>query len=120
MHRHWWPTVAVGTVVLVFSLVPLGGGGSGGLVVAGVGVDKLLHVVDYAALSFALGYGVGRRDRPTLLAVFVVVVAVGGAVELLQGLVPTRAPSLADAAANAVGAALGTAGWWLVGEVRRR
>ena len=120
MHRRWWPLVAVGTVVLVFSLVPLGGGDSGSLAVAGVGVDKLLHVVDYAALSFALGYAVGRRDRTTLLAVFVAAVAVGGAVELLQGVVPTRHPSLADAAANVVGAALGTAGWWFVGDVKQR
>lgn len=118
MHRRWWPAVAVGTVVLVFSLVPLGGGG-GELAVLGVGIDKLLHVVDYAALAFALGYAVRTRNPTALLAVFVAAVAVGGVIELLQGLVPTRGMSLWDAVANAAGAALGTAGWWLAGEVRR-
>jgi hypothetical protein len=119
MDARWWPAVTVATVVLVFSLVPLGGGGAaggaGGVVVLGVGADKLLHVVDYAALAFALGYGLRARTPAALLSAFVVAVAVGGAVELLQGPLPTRATSLADAAANTLGAALGTGGWWLVG-----
>lgn len=113
MDRRWWPAVVVGTVVVVFSLVPLGGGG------AGVGPDTLLHVVDYAALAFALGYGARARHLPTLVAVAVAVATVGGAVELLQGPIPTRDTSLVDAAANTLGAALGTAGWWVASRVRR-
>lgn len=124
MGTRWWPVATVGTVVLVFSLVPLGNGsvgaGVGSAAVLGIGADKLLHVVDYAALAFALGYAVRRRDAPGLLGVFVVAVAVGGGVELLQGLLSTRATSLADAVANAVGAAVGTVAWWLVGRVRDR
>lgn len=118
MHRRWWPAVAVGTVVLVFSLVPLGGASGGSVAVLGVGVDKLLHVVDYAVLAFALGYAVRVRDPTTLLAVFAAAVLFGGVVELLQGLVPSRGTSMADAVANAVGAALGTVGWWLRGATR--
>ena len=118
MTGRWWPALLVGLVVVTLSLVPLGGGGvaSGG--VAGVGADKLLHLLDYAALAFALGYAVRARTAKTLLTVFLTAVAVGGAVELLQGPLPTRATSLADAAANTVGAALGTAGWWLLVAVR--
>jgi len=122
MDTRWWPAVVVGTVVLVFSLVPLGAsgpvGGGGSVVVLGLGADKLLHVVDYAALAFALGYARRARTPGALLTAFVAAVAVGGVVELLQGPLPTRATSLADAVANTVGAALGTAGWWLTGAVR--
>lgn len=120
MHRRWWPALAVATVVLVFSLVPLGGAGGGSVAVLGVGADKLLHVVDYAVLALALAYAVRTRDPTTLLAVFIVAVLFGGVVELLQGLVPTRGASLWDAAANVIGAALGTAGWWLDGAVQDR
>ena len=117
MNNRWWPAVVVAAVVLAFSLVPLGvdpGIGAG----SGVGLDKLLHVVDYAALAFALAYAVRARSARVLLAVFVVAVGFGGAVELLQGPISTRTTSVADAGANAVGAALGTASWWLLGEVR--
>lgn len=113
MHRRWWPAVVVGTVVVVFSLVPLGGGG------ATAGPDKLLHVVDYAALAFALGYAVRARRWTTLVTVAVAAAAVGGVVELLQGPIPTRDTSLVDAAANTLGAALGTAGWWVTRRTRR-
>ncbi|AEN05911.1 VanZ family protein [Halolamina sp.] len=118
MNTRWWPVVLVAAVVLAFSVVPLGGTASGA--VSGVGLDKLLHVIDYAALAFALGYAIRARRARVLLAVFAAAVAFGGAVELLQGPLPTRATSLADAVANAVGAALGTAGWWLLGVGRGR
>jgi VanZ family protein len=115
MHTRWWPTLLVGGVILVLSLVPLGGGGPGptGGAVAGIGVDKLLHAVDYAALVLTVLYARRARDLRACLVVFVAVVVAGGAVELLQGLVPTRSPSVLDAAANAVGTALATGGWWL-------
>lgn len=116
MDARWWPALVVGAVVLTLSLVPLGGGAGsvGGGAVAGVGVDKLLHVADYAVLALALLYATRARSARVCLAVFAAAVALGGAVELLQGVVPTRHPSLLDAAANAVGAALATVGWWVV------
>lgn len=117
MNNRWLPAVLVAAVVLAFSVVPLGVDTGTGAI-SGVGLDKLLHVVDYAALAFALAYAVRARRARVLLAVFVVAVAFGGAVELLQGPLSTRMMSVADAGANAVGAALGTASWWLLDVVR--
>lgn len=114
MTSRWWPAVLVAGAVLVFSLVPLGGGAAAGSgAVAGIGLDKLLHVVDYAALALALCYATRARTMGACLLAFAAAVAFGGAVELLQLPVPTRRGSLLDVAANAVGAATASAGWWL-------
>lgn len=98
----------VASAVLVASLVPLGGAGGGVS-----GADKLLHAVGYGLLCAA----VLRWRRPGVLggvlAAVVAVAASGAGVELLQGTVPTRSPSLLDALANTLGAALVAAVWWL-------
>lgn len=98
----------VAGAVLVASLVPLGG--AGGSVPGG---DKLLHAVGYGLLCAA----VLRWRRPEaldgFLAAIVAVAAYGAGVELLQWAVPTRWPSLLDALANALGATLVAAVWWL-------
>jgi VanZ family protein len=94
-------TVAAAVVVAVVaaSLVPLGGGAS-------TFPDGLFHVVGYAAVAAAV-VRAGPPTRRTLAVAVVVAVAVGAGVELLQGLVPGRTPSVADAAANLVGAVAG-------------
>lgn len=98
----------VASAVLVTSLVPLGGAGSGV-----PGTDKLLHAVGYGLLCAA----VLRWRRPVALggalAAIAAVATYGAGVELLQGAVPTRSPSLLDAFANALGATLVAAVWWL-------
>ncbi|WP_435119013.1 VanZ family protein [Halolamina sp. C58] len=109
MDRCWLP-IAVAAVVLVASLVPGGGGGG---TIGPVGVDKLLHVVGYAALAAASLFALRTRTLPAILAVAVAVTAFGGGVELLQGFVPGRAVSVLDLVADAIGAALGVAAWRL-------
>jgi VanZ family protein len=110
------PAVVVAGAVLVLSLVPLGGGAlssaSGGGV-HGVGLDKLLHVVDYATIALTLLYATRARTARACLVAFAAAAVLGGAIELLQGPIPMRDASLLDAVANAVGAAVATGGWWV-------
>jgi len=116
MRSRGWLPVIVALLVLAASLVP-GGGGGGTL--GPIGVDKLLHVVGYAVLAGTSLYALRTRTRRTTLVVFVLVTAFGGVVELLQAPVPGRAISLLDLVADAVGAALGIAGWWLLAATDR-
>ncbi|GAB7012078.1 VanZ family protein [Halolamina salina] len=109
MDRRWLP-IAVVAVVLAASFVPGGGGGG---TVGPVGVDKLLHVLGYAALAAASLFAIRSRTLRTMLAVLVVVTVFGGAVELLQGFVPGRTVSGLDLVADAVGAVAGVAAWRL-------
>lgn len=81
--------------------------------------DKLGHFLAYLALMAWWGQLDARRDR--LLGLFLLL---GAALEALQGLTPSREPSLADMLANAAGAGLGwlaTRAWprWLMGLERR-
>ncbi len=116
MTLRWWPVVVVAGAILVFSLVPLGGGGAvssaAGDSVVGIGIDKILHIVDYAALAVTLLYATRARTARACFVAFAVAVTFGGAIELLQIPVPTRQGSLLDATANALGAAIATLVWW--------
>lgn len=101
----------VAALVLVASVVDPPSTGTP-TVLLGAGVDKWLHAVAYAGLAVTVGYarlGESELDGRTLLAVFLLVAAYGFGVELVQAPLPARSFDLADAAANAVGAALGTA-----------
>lgn len=122
MPSRWWPAIVITSAILALSLVPFGGGGavssvSGGSI-ACVGFDKLLHVVDYALLVLTLLYATRARTVRACLVAFAGAVLLGGAIELLQGPVPTRQRSVFDAVANTVGAAVATAGWWVL-RIRR-
>jgi len=101
--------VGVTAVVVAASLVSLPEGGPDTF------PSGLLHVVGYAAVAAAVA-----RTRPSTrrgLAVAVVAATVvGGGVEFLQSLVPGRTPSVDDAVANFVGAAVGAV---LAAAVRR-
>lgn len=103
--RNYWLALGTGGVALVVWLsltpAPVDSGVDHG--------DKLGHLLAYAGL---MGWW-GQLHRRWLL-LFVLFVALGAAMELLQGLTPTREPSLADMLANTAGAALG----WFV--TRRR
>jgi VanZ family protein len=68
--------------------------------------DKLEHAGAYFVLA-VLG-GLGLRERRGLLFLFIVLCAMGGAIELLQSFSPGRTPDVFDALANATGAAVGT------------
>jgi VanZ family protein len=111
VRRQRGPTaVALGyaTVVLVASLLPASGSGLGATGPLGlVAVDLWLHAVGYAVLAVVVAIAVEARGRDALSAVVVAVVLYGLLIEGLQGLAPTRALSLLDALANAVGAVTG-------------
>jgi hypothetical protein len=111
--RNWLP-VAVGVAILAASLVPGGGGGGGAI--GPVGVDKLLHVAGYAVLAATTLWAVRIRTAQAFLAVVAAVTLFGGVVELLQGPIPGRHVSVLDLVADAVGAVVGAAGWWLFGD----
>jgi VanZ family protein len=66
--------------------------------------DKLEHAAAYGALMLWFG---GMSRRSLQLPIAVALVALGGIVELLQGLTPTRMPDLTDLVADAGGVLLG-------------
>lgn len=83
--------------------------------------DKYLHFAAYAGLALALAYAtVHWRDQPYRRAAIVFCVAVGYGLlmEFVQGPIPNRYFSLADALANALGASLVVI--WFVVERRLR
>jgi VanZ family protein len=67
--------------------------------------DKVGHVLAFALLGW-LGARSGLPRWPLTIGLL----AYGGAIELLQGLTPTREPSWADWAADAAGLAIGVWG----------
>ncbi len=71
------------------------------------GPDKLLHVVAY--LSLGLLGGLGYRGMRSALLLALGLMALGGALELAQMLVPGRFASVADSLANCLGTVLGLA-----------
>lgn len=74
-----------------------------------VPLDKWRHFLAYAAIAYALAYALADSDRArTHLAVGVFCVAMlyGIGIELWQWTIPNRFFSVADAYANAIGAAL--------------
>ena len=110
--RRWWTVLALcyAAVVLVASLLPASGSELGATGPLGLlAVDLWLHAVGYAVLAVVVAIPIEARGRDALSAVVVAVVLYGLGVEGLQGLAPTRAPSLLDALANAVGAVVGAA-----------
>ena len=78
--------------------------------------DKQLHFASYAALTLALAYATVRyRRRPWLRAsaVIVLVAVFGGAIELLQGVVPYRYTSPMDYLANVIGVLFASV-WFII------
>ena len=106
--RHAAPIGCV-AAILVASVVDPGGGVP--RTVLGIGTTVYLHVLAYAGLAAALGYAARSADRRTLLAAAAVAALYGAGIELLQGSIPYRTMSAADAITNAVGAALGAGAW---------
>src|SRR5262245_60259939 len=68
--------------------------------------DKLEHVVAYLGLMAWFG-GMFRRMRQ--LWVGIGLFALGGVLELLQGLTPTRTPDITDLMADSIGVLIGLA-----------
>lgn len=75
--------------------------------------DKLLHLVTYAVLAFALGYGSGWRGLPLFLLALLGAAGTGALDEWHQASLPGRQPGWPDWIADVVGGMLGSAlAWW--------
>ncbi len=68
--------------------------------------DKIEHAAAYAGLMAWFG---GMFRRGSQLWVGMALVVLGGGLELLQGLTPTRTPDVLDLAADTVGVLIGLA-----------
>ena len=75
-------------------------------VVFGTLNDKIEHAVAYAGLMAWFG---GMFQRARQLWIGLALVALGGILELLQGLTPSRTPDVTDLLADSVGVLIGLA-----------
>jgi len=76
-------------------------------------LDKAVHLVQYLALAWLLVQALraGRlEERPYLWLAWIEATSYGLLIELVQVMLPWRSADLVDAAANALGAAVGV---WL-------
>lgn len=85
---------------------------------ASLGWDKLNHLVAFAALAWCAMFGYRSNPRGTRLAVLLALLAFGGAIELLQLLVPQRSAEWADLLADGLGIVVGAL--LALGWLRRR
>lgn len=110
--RRYLPSIAFAVLLLVASLVPAPETGGPSLPAPlGIALDKWVHAGSYGALTVLLAWSRGSRDLAAVAVLVAVAVGYGGGIELLQGLVPSRSPSVADAVANTVGAVVGGGLW---------
>ena len=89
-------------------------------------LDKVAHVCEYLLFAWLLVQAIraGRlRERGYLWLAWIYATSYGLLMELIQGMLPWRSADMGDAAANALGAALGTflfssrveqSGWTLI------
>lgn len=101
--------VACAVVILYASLVDPGDGDPSTLF--GVPLTVYLHLLAYAGLTAALAHAMLAVDGRALLVAVALATAYGGAIEVLQGLVPRRTMEGTDALANAIGATAGALLW---------
>ena len=121
---RWLLVVGVAATILYWSVVtpPAPGGrlvGPFGV----IGLDKWVHAIAYAGLAASLAFALGPSSRSDLEIVVIVIgatVAYGLGIELVQLTVPTRQFSVADLAADAVGAVMVVLGWRLLYRIRHR
>jgi len=82
-----------------------------------LGWDKLNHAMAFAALAVCAVFG-WPSSRAARLAVLPALLVYGGAIELLQRLVPNRSGEWADLGADAIGIGIGA--WLALLWLRRR
>ena len=91
-------------MVLVLSVIPTGGG------LDVPYLDKAAHLCKYLVFAWLLVQAMrasGTCERPHLLWAWIYATSYGLLMEMVQILIPWRSAELADAVANALGAALG-------------
>ncbi|MBX0287343.1 VanZ family protein [Haloarcula salinisoli] len=116
--RRYLPAVAFAALLLVVSLVPTPETGGPPLPAPlGIALDKWVHAASYGALTGLLAWARRSREVVVVGALAAFAVGYGVGIELLQGLVPSRGTSGADAVANAVGAVGGSVLWLTLGRV---
>ena len=74
-------------------------------------LDKVAHLCEYLLFAWLLVQAIraGRlREREYLWLAWIYATSYGLLMELIQGMLPWRSADMGDAAANALGAALGT------------
>ncbi|MDS0283610.1 VanZ family protein [Haloarcula onubensis] len=109
--RRYRPAIAFAALVLVVSLLPAPETGGPAPELLGIALDKWVHAGSYAALTGLLAWGHGSRAMAAVALVAALAVGYGVGIEFLQGFVPSRTLSGADALANTVGAVGGGALW---------
>lgn len=118
--RRWLVVVLVAAIICYFSVFASPDVGVERLgPLALFGRDKWYHALGYAVLAVSIAIaasGDGRRARygRTLLFAIVGAVVFGIAMEFAQLTVPLRHTSAMDVGADAIGAAVGAFGWWLI------
>ena len=106
---RWGVVGAFATLILLASIRDPGSGPSPSLL--GVPLATYLHLVAYAGLAAAVGYGLLRADGRALLLATGAAVCYGGAVELVQAPLPSRSASARDVLVNTVGGTAGAVLW---------
>ena len=109
--RRYRSAIAFAALLLVVSLLPAPETGGPTPELFGLALDKWVHAGSYAALTGLLLRGHGRRELAAVAVLVALAVGYGGGIELLQGLVVSRSLSVADMAANTVGAVLSGLAW---------
>ncbi|MFC5278491.1 VanZ family protein [Halorubrum rubrum] len=120
---RWRPAAAFAVVVLVASVLPVPGGGTGGEGIGRLAADVIsptdpFHLVGYAVLAALSARATGRGIRGSLAAA-TVAVAFGFGVELVQTAIPWRTFAWRDSLVNAIGATAGVVVGWIFGPSRR-
>ena len=73
-------------------------------------LDKVAHLCEYLLFAWLLVQAISANrltEREYLWLAWIYATSYGLVIEVIQGLIPWRSADLGDAAANAVGAALG-------------
>ncbi|MFC6974296.1 VanZ family protein [Halomicroarcula sp. GCM10025709] len=113
--RRHLPAAILALLILAASLVPVPeSAGDRVPTLFGLALDKWVHAVGYAALTGVLAWARNPRTAGPAVALTVAVVAYGGGIELLQGLLSSRGTSGADFVANTTGALLACVAWLVV------
>ena len=104
----WWAVAAYAILVFILSVVPVDLGPA-----APRHLDKVAHLCEYLVFAWILLQAIRAthlHEHDDLLWAWSYATSYGVLMEIIQMMVPWRSAELADALANAVGAALGV---WL-------